>query len=329
MSCMSKRENLESIAPSRMRAARRDRAARIAHAQAGILSRRQAYRLGLSRSEVRANVRAGRWRRVGRQCLCVHSGPLGRSARHWVAVLEAGPRAHLDGASALLEAGLEHFKVDAIRVTVPRGARVYRRLPGVDVRQTRRWSADDVMPGGLPRSRPSVAAVRAALWARSNREAALVLTMSVQQELATPDELAREMLRVRRDRRRAFIHGVLHDLLDGVRSLGELDVARECRARGLPEPSRQVLRRTKNGAYFLDVYWERWNLVVEVDGIQHAWANQVVADAIRQNSLAIRGDTVIRLPLLGLRVAPDEFFAQIEDALLARGCEIPGRRRPA
>lgn len=312
--------------PARRRVLRRRRAEGRAREQEGILSRRQLYQLGLTRSEVRANVRAGRWRRVGRQCVCVHTGPLSQSARHWVAVLEAGPRAYLDGASALVEAGLQHFTATSIRVSVPRGARVYRRLRAVDIRQTRRWSADDVEATGLPRARPAVAAVRAALWARSDREAALVLTMTVQQGIESAQQIALEMLRVRRDRRRAFIHGVLHDLLDGVRSLGELDVARECRRRGLPEPTRQVVRQAKNGTYYLDVYWKPWKLVVEIDGIQHTWAAQIVGDAIRQNSLALAGDTVLRLPLLGLRVAPDEFFAQIEDALVAAGCDIPGRR---
>lgn len=309
-----------------LRRSRRAGAERRAQEQAGILTRRQLYALGLTRAEVRANIRAGRWRRVGRQCVCVHRGPLIQDARYWVAVLEAGPRAYLDGASALVVAGLVNFKEPTIRVSVPRGARVYRRLRDVDIRQTRRWSSDDVVPDGLPRSRPAVAAVRAALWARSDRQAALVLTMTVQQGIATAAELGLEMLRVRRDRRRSFIHGVLHDLLDGVRSLGELDVARECRRRGLPEPTRQVPRRGKNGNYYLDVYWEPWRLVVEIDGIQHAWAQHIVGDAIRQNSVVLDGDTVLRLPLLGLRVAPDEFFAQIEEALVARGCEIPGRR---
>lgn len=289
------------------------------------MSRRQVYALGLSRGEVRANVRADRWARVGRQSICVHRGPLSQEARHWVAVFEAGPRAYLDGGSALVAAGLKSFTMEMIRVSVPRGARVFR-VAGVDIRQTRRWDETDIVAGGLRRSRVEVAAVRAALWARSNREAGLVLTMVVQQDLTTAEKIGVEMLRVRRDKRRSFIHAVLLDLLGGVRSLGELDVARECRRRGLPEPSRQVLRRGRNGKYYLDVCWEPWKLVVEVDGIQHAWAQQVVGDAIRQNDLALQGHTVLRLPLLGLRIAPEEFFAQIEEALVSAGCPIPGRR---
>jgi very-short-patch-repair endonuclease len=237
-------------------------------------------------------------------------------------VIEAGPRAFLDGESALVAAGLTGYRVAAIRVSVPRGARIYRRLPDVQIRQTRRWAADDVAAARLPRARAEVAAVRAALWARTDRQAALLLTMVVQQGLATAEQLAGEMLRIRRDKRRALLHVVVLDLLGGVRSLGELDVVRECRRRGLPEPDKQVLRRSKNGTYYLDLLWTRWGLVVEVDGIQHSWANQVVGDAVRQNDVSLQDLTVLRLPLLGLRLDADTFFAQIEQALVAAGCPL-------
>ena len=122
-------------------------------------------------------------------------------------------------------------------------------------------------------------------------------------------------MRVRRHRRRIFLHVVVNDLLDGGRALGEIDVARELRARGLPTPARQVLRKDKRGRYYLDFYWPDLGVVVEVDGIHHAWATNVIGDALRQNALALAGDTVLRLPLLGYRLAPKEFFDQIEEAL--------------
>ncbi len=294
----------------------------LAHAQAGVVSRDQLYALGISRGEVRANVRAGRWQLLGRHCICVRTGPLTSQAHLWSAVLEGGPRAFLDGESALVAAGLEHYDTTAIRVSVPRGARVRHRGTTVDIRQTRRWEASDLAPGDLPRSRVPVAAIRAALWARSNRQGALVLTMTVQQGLATAEELSVEMLRIRRDKRRAFLHRVLLDLLGGVRSLGELDVVRGCRERGIPEPDKQVLRRTKSGTYYLDLRWDRWHVVVEVDGIQHTWVENTVGDALRQNTIAMARDTVLRLPVLGLRVCPDEFFAQIAEALASAGCPM-------
>jgi very-short-patch-repair endonuclease len=208
---------------------------------------------------------------------------------------------------------------------VPRGAKV-RHGRSLNIRQTRRWAADDVVTtSGVPRTRPAVAAIRGALWAKTQRQGALLLTMAVQQGLVTSEQLALEMLRVRRDRRRAFVNGVLLDLLGGMRSLGELDFARECRQRGLPEPDRQVLRRGRNGRYYLDVYWDEWGVVVEIDGIQHAWAAQLAPDALRQNDIALTHALVLRLPLLGLRVAADDFFEQIEEALRSRGFPAPRR----
>ncbi|GAA5107807.1 hypothetical protein GCM10023339_06180 [Alloalcanivorax gelatiniphagus] len=302
-----------------LRHARRARAERIAEKQGGAVSRTQLYAAGLTRAEVRANLRARRWQPVGHHVIVVHTGPLSVVTVLWVAQLSGGPRARLDGASALLAAGLTGFTVDQHRVSVPRGARVFRdRL--VDVRQTRRWRADDAFVGvGPPRTRAEVAAVRGALWARSDRQAALLLTMVVQQGVAPAERIARELVRVKRDKRLALVSDVVTDLLGGVRSLAELDVARECRRRGLPEPTRQVVRRGRDGRYYLDVFWEEWGVVVEVDRIQHALAEEVVADALRHNDVTLGNLTVLRLPVLGLRVAADEFFAQIARALTDAG----------
>lgn len=164
-----------------------------------------------------------------------------------------------------------------------------------------------------------MAAVRAALWAASDREAALILTMTVQQGLCRVGDIAQEMLRIRRDKRRPFVHGVLIDLDGGVRSLSELDMIRGCRDRGLPPPDLQVVRRTGSGNYYLDARWGRWGVVVEVDGIQHVWVQNVIADAIRHNAIATGSDLVLRMPVLGLRLCPDAFFEQVADALTARG----------
>ena len=312
-----------AMADAARRSARRRWCARVADPQAGVLSRPQLYAAGVTRWEIRAHVRAGRWQLVGTQSVATFTGELSRAAREWAAVFEAGPRAFLDGASSLVAGGLRNYDVERIRVSVPRGARV-RRGRGLDIRQTRRWAADDLVPGtGVPRSRNEVAAVRGALWARSDRQAALVVTMAVQQGMVTAERLGHELLRIKRDKRRRLLNAVVLDLLGGARSLGGIDVARECRRRGLPEPSRQVLRRGRNGHYYLDVVWDEWRVVVEVDGIHHAWAQNVVGDALRQNDVVLQGAVVLRLPLLGLRIAADDFFAQVEQALTDAGW--PGR----
>lgn len=288
----------------------------LASRQGGVVSRRQAYDLGMTRSEVRAQVAARRWQRVWSRSLCLHTGDVGVEGRHWAAVFEGGDHAMLDGPAALIASGLENYHEAVVRVSVPRGVKPLRGK-GLDVRRTRRLRDDDRAASGVPRTKVPVAAVRAALWAVSDKQAALLLTMPVQQGLTTAREVSLALLRVKRDKRRKFLHAVALDLVGGAQSLGELEFAAECRDRGLPTPSRQVVRRGKDGRHYLDVRWDEHRVVVEIDGIHHAWAQSVVPDALRLNEISLDGDTVLRLPLLGYRVARDEFFDQIRRALEA------------
>lgn len=81
-----------------------------AHAQNGVLSRRQILALGLTRWDIAAEVRSGRWRQHHRQTICIHTGPLDAKAQRWHAVIEAGTRAVLDGTGSLLAVGLTGFR---------------------------------------------------------------------------------------------------------------------------------------------------------------------------------------------------------------------------
>lgn len=306
-----------------LRARRIDAAIDRAREQGGVISLAQLRSGGVTRSQVRAQVSARRWQRVHSQVVAVTTGPLTDVAVLWAAVLEGGPHAHLDGASALIAEGLTGFTWDVVRVSVPMHARA-RSAPGLQVVRTRRYDPGTVVRTGIPRARPDVAAVRAAMWAVSDKQAALLLTMPVQQRLTTAERIGASLLAVHRDKRRTFLHTTVLDLLDGVRSVSEAEFAAECRRRGLPKPSRQVVRRGKDGTYYLDVVWEEWGVVIEIDGIQHTWASNIVGDALRQNDITLDAAIVLRLPVLGLRVAADAFFAQIGQALRDRGCPLPG-----
>lgn len=292
------------------------RALAVAERQGGVASRRQLYACGLTRWEVDGEIRSRRWRRISDQAVALHNSVLSEVGHQWAAVLQGGPRAALDGASSLVAGGLQRFTAPRVRVSVPRGARV-RRTREYDIRQTRRWDAADLAAVGIPRTRNEVAAIRGALWARTDREAAYLLTAAVQQGLARPEALGLEMLRIKRHRRRIFLNEIINDLLDGARALGEIDFGKECQKRKLPKPDRQILRRDDRNRYYLDIYWDAHALVVEVDGIHHTWAENIVGDALRQNDITLEHDTVLRLPLLGLRLQPDDFFAQIRAALNA------------
>lgn len=290
----------------------------VAASQEQVVSRRQLFASGVTRSELRAHLRAERWRPWGRHAIALHSGPLPVRAAWWRAVIEAGPRAMLDGVSALQAAGLTGVDTETVRVSVPRGART-PRVAGVTVRQTRRLARTDLAGPGLPRVRPPIAAVRAALWARSDRQAAFFLTAVVQQRLCRAEDVALAVLEVRRHARRRLLLDVTSDLVRGFQALGELDFARLCREHGLPAPTRQSWRRTGRGSAFLDVEWPEFGVAVEIDGVHHLEAPVMVADALRQNHVVLERSTVLRIPNLGLRVAPAEFMQQVRRALVLGG----------
>jgi very-short-patch-repair endonuclease len=303
-------------------AASRSTASRLAADQCAVVSRRQLLAAGIPRWLVRLELRTGRWQPTGQQTVALHNGPLDVASRRWVAVLEAGPRAALDGVSALQAAGVEHLTDDALTVVVPKGAR-RRRLAGVRIRETRRYRAEDVVRSGIPRTTPAVAAVHAALWAATDKQATYFLTLAVQQGLCRPAELSDAATAVRRHPRRRVLAQVVLDLADGSRSLGELDVARAMRSRGLPEPVRQAVRRRPSGTQYLDADFPTYGVSMEVDGSQHDLPHQRLADLVRDLGLATEGRTTVRIPLVAWRLDEAAVLDGLEQLFRSRGWQRP------
>jgi very-short-patch-repair endonuclease len=164
-----------------------------------------------------------------------------------------------------------------------------------------------------------VAAVRAALWAKSDEQSALVLALCVQQRIVSADDLLMEFTTVRRHPRRRFLRLVLADLVNGAESMGELEFARLCRAAGLPEPDRQVPRRGPHGMFSVDTEWSQYGVVVEIEGIHHLTADQAMADASRQNEITLQNSRVLRIPVLGLRLSAHTYLDQVRRLLRAAG----------
>ena len=69
-----------------------------------------------------------------------------------------------------------------------------------------------------------------------------------------------------------------------------------------PRPTSRCSGRTRAAAASSTCAGRSEKLVVEIDGIHHTWAENVVGDALQQRALVLQGDAVLRLPLLGLRL---------------------------
>jgi hypothetical protein len=292
-------------------------AAEVAEYHGGVVSRALLRQIGVLRHHVHKEVDRERWRLHGRQTVAVHRRELTREERWWRAIWETGADAALDGVTALIAAGLRGYEEELVHVSALRSFRA-KDMSGIRVHVLNQRVDGELFGAGVPRVRPAVAAVRAAHWAASDRQAALILAMTVQQRLATGRHLMDASAQIRGRRRRGFVRGVIRDVADGAHFLSEIDFARLCRAKGLPEPVRQEIVKDEKGRIYLDVRWE-CGLVVEIDGAGHRWGLQVSLDNLRQNGLVIAGDRVLRIDALGLRLFTDEFMAQVRQGLIVLG----------
>ncbi len=167
---------------------------------------------------------------------------------------------------------------------------------------------------------PARSVVDAAGWARTDEEAQAFVAAAFQQRLVGGDDLHRVLDRMPRARRRRLILRTADDAAGGAHSLAELDFLSLVRRGGLPEPTRQKVRYDAAGRRrYLDVYFDRWRLHVEIDGGQHLDPRTAWTDMRRQNDLWIEGDRILRFPAWVVRNAPDEVLAQLRAALTAAG----------
>jgi hypothetical protein len=85
-----------------------------------VLKRSDLLQLGRSPSEIVVQLRARRWQRRGR-AIVMHNGPITRTQRWQVALLNCGPRAVLTSFTALEALGLTGWERDEVHVLAPAG----------------------------------------------------------------------------------------------------------------------------------------------------------------------------------------------------------------
>jgi Protein of unknown function (DUF559) len=303
-----------------------DELAGLLASQAGVISRQQAAAL-MTLAALRHRAASGRWRQVHRGVFVTHRGPITDSQRNWIAVLAASAAAHayLGGLTALLVAGLRNVRGSGIHVLVPATRRVVKPPAGVIVHRAASLPIDHREPYTKPpRTTPARSVVDGAQWARSDNEARLIVASSFQQRLVDLSAMEDVLTAMPRAHRRALVLRTAWDCAGGSHSLGELDFFEMCLRGGLPVPSRQVERRDRAGRRrYLDIYFDSWKIVVEIDGAHHMNVGQMWDDARRQNDLELAGYVVLRYPVFVIRHQPEMVLAEIRQALTAAGWRDP------
>jgi len=287
--------------------------------QDGVLSRQQAIDLA-GRSVVRNRLAQGHWQRPARGVVVTHSGPVTDRQRLWIAVLGAGEGAVCAGLTAATLQGLRGYRPTAIEILVPISRQV-ASSPGIVVRRASTLPREHLHRNARPpRTTLARGIVDAAAWATCDDDARAIVAAAFQQRLIVDFELAAVLTALPRSRRRSLVEETATLATRGAHAISELALVRICRRFGLPAPDHQVRRIGADGrSRYLDAYWQRWRLHVEVDGAWHLEVRSWWADMRRQNAVWIAGVRVLRFPAWVVLHRPEEVAAQLRAALLAAG----------
>jgi hypothetical protein len=305
----------------------------LAAEQDGVVGRRQAMLAGLSEDQWQWRLDSGRWQSVLPGVAVVHSGPVTERQRAFAAVVYAGEGARLSADAALVVHGMRHLPVTVVHVAVPAG-RVVRpqayAAPGDtgganserdrarDRSGSTGWRVGDgssdeqhrlephqvshlallAHPVRRPATvRPAPAVLHAAAWAPSDRAAEWRIAAAVQQRLVAPQQLRTALADMSRLHRRPLVRAVLDDVEQGAHAAGELDFLRFLRVHALPPPDR-LQRPVRSGTLrYLDAWWERQRVNVELDGAHHRRVGAWEDDALRANDVVVaeRHDRIVLL----------------------------------
>lgn len=232
------------------------------HVQHGVLSRRQLLDAGLAEHDLRRMLRGRPLRMVHRGVYVDHTGPLTHRQREWVAVLACWPAA-LDRESAI-----PGVRAPVIRVAIGRG-RTVQPPDGVDLLRTAHLSERTDWRAAPPRVRAehAVIDVMAERIAGDDIAGAFGVLAQACHAATTPDRITAALAARERVGGRRVIEQLVADRRTGACSVLERGyLQRVERAHGLPRADRQRPSRASGRPTAQDVRYERYRLVVELDG---------------------------------------------------------------
>ncbi len=272
---------------------------------------------GVSRTQVAAELRAGRWRRAG-LAIVLHNGPLSRPQQREVARVHAGPTAVFTAFTAAELVGLRGWEQDEVHLLAPGGTRVRPGSP-VALRLHLTGTRPVREQGRLVEALPFALLRAAASWTTS-RPGCGLLAAAVQQRRTTPEALEAALATATRTKFRAVLRAAVADIAGGSQALSEIDFVQLCRRHGLPEPVRQAVRLDSTGRRrFLDATWRRADgrlVVAEVDGALHLAPRYWWSDQLRQNELVLDDALVLRFPTVVVRTEEFVVARQLRRAIL-------------
>jgi hypothetical protein len=237
---------------------------------------------GISDRRLHQLVQTGRWQSPFPRVYVTFSGPIPLPTMLYAALMYAGERSTLSHASAG-RCWRVCREPDVIHLTVPYDRQVDHQ-ERLAIHRSRTLTEVDIHPTFRPRRTTIERTVVDLLGGCKDADAALGLVAdSFRDRLSSPGKLRLTLERLPQTRWRRVVLDALPDLQAGAQSPLELRDARLRRVHGLPSGRRQAWRLA-DGAEFLDILIEEWQLHVELDGrFGHDRAQERWRDMKRDN----------------------------------------------
>jgi hypothetical protein len=294
----------------------------LAKYQAGVISRRQALKSGMSVKSVDWLLQSGTWRPVHWGVYATSQGTPGRHAALWAALLYAGPGARLSHETAAEMLKLTGEQTAPIHLKIPGDRRVARTEGLVIHRSSRPASTWPFQAGTLPHTMAEETVVDLVHAAADLDTAARWVTSAFARDLVSEEWLVEELASRKRLRwRGSQLDDLIAAAAGGSHSTLEYRYHRDVvRAHGLPEAARQVPFTKPDGRTgYRDSYYAEFKLIVELDGKRYHSGERRFGDEDRDNQAASTGVATLRFGWEDVTAKACETAAIVASSLRARG----------
>jgi hypothetical protein len=294
----------------------------LARRQYGVVSRPQALRAGLSTDMIKFRVRSGRWQPIHQGVYATFTGPPGRAAQLWAAVLASGPGAALSYETAADLHGLTEKGSTAgpVHITVPRERRI-TPVDGVCIHRSDRAVHTVEAHSNPPRTKVEETVLDLTQAAPSFDDVCGWVTRALARDLTNESRLRDAMSMRKKLRWRADLEALVIAAEGGDHSVLEFRYHRDVeRAHRLPEPARQVPFTGPGGRRGRrDRVYQPYGVVVELDGRLAHPAERQWQDKARDNAAAVDGQQTLRYGWAQVRWEACATAAQLAAVLRRRG----------
>jgi hypothetical protein len=296
--------------------ARLSEAARL---QLGVLTARQLLDGGLTRGAAKSRVSLGQWQRLHRGVYATFSGPPGREAVLWAAVLACGSGAMLSHETAAEVAGLTDKRSWLVHVTISSQRRI-ATPSGLVLHYSSRASQAVHPVRTPPQTRVEETILDLAAAADSLDDVCGWVTRGIGRRLTVAELLLQALAARGKMRWRPELLELLSSVGDGAHSPLEWRYHRDVeRPHGFPPGTTQARSRVGGRVVYRDKLYAQFGVALELDGQVAHPGDRRWDDIRRDNAAAADRIITLRYGWVDVATRPCDVAAEIAQVLVSRG----------